>query len=116
MKTFAWVTPIVLSSSLILPACKEAPNTRTPTSESSQSMPSDKMSDSDLEKAIRAKLESDQEIKQANLSVSADGSDNKATISGTVSSQNVRAKAVELARAAQPGLTINDEIEVKPAG
>jgi osmotically-inducible protein OsmY len=113
MKNLLWLTPIVLSSSLILPACNEAPDNRAPATQSSTSS---KMSDSDLEKAIRTKLDSDQETKQANLSVSADVNDNKATISGTVASQNVRTKAIELARAAQPGLTVNDEIEVKPAG
>jgi osmotically-inducible protein OsmY len=73
------------------------------------------MSDSDLEKVIRTKLESDDAVKQANLSVSADVDDNKATISGTVVSQDLRAKAIDLAKSAQPGLTIEDKIDVKPA-
>jgi osmotically-inducible protein OsmY len=74
------------------------------------------MSDSDLEKAIRAKLESDEATRQANLSVYADADENKATLKGKVTSQDVRTKAVELARSVQPGLTVNDEIEVQPAG
>jgi osmotically-inducible protein OsmY len=74
------------------------------------------MSDSDLEKAIRAKLESDEATRQANLSVDADADENKATLKGRVTSQDVRTKAVELARSVQPGLTVNDEIEVQPAG
>ena len=52
--------------------------------------PGANLSDSDLEKAIRAKLESDDALKQAKLSVSADAKDNKATISGTVVSQEMR--------------------------
>lgn len=72
------------------------------------------MSDSDLAKAIRAKLESDEATRQANLSVDADADENKATLKGKVTSQDVRTKAVELARSVQPGLTVNDEIEVQP--
>jgi osmotically-inducible protein OsmY len=69
-----------------------------------------------LEKAVRAKLESDDAIKQANLSVSADVETNKATLSGMVVSQELRNKAIDLAQSAQPGLTIEDKIDVKPAG
>jgi BON domain len=116
MKTFLWVTPMVLSAGLILPACKDSnsPNSNMPASE----RPADatKMSDADLEKAIRAKLESDDQIRQANLSVDAEAKENKVSIKGTVPSQDIRTKAIELARTAQPGLTINDEIEVRPAG
>jgi hypothetical protein len=48
--------------------------------------------------------------------VNADISENKATIKGKVGSQDLRAKAIDLAKSAQPGVTINDEIEVRPAG
>ena len=114
MKYSLWLTPIVVSSLLILPGCdkKDAP---TPTSESAPGAAASKMSNSDLEKSIRAKLESDDAVKQANLSVSADVNDNKATLSGTVVSQDLRNKAVDLAKSAQPGLTIEDKIDVKPA-
>ena len=73
------------------------------------------MSDADLEKMIKAKLESDDSLKQAKLSVNADVKENKATLSGTVVSQDMRAKAVDLAKSAQPGITIEDKIDVKPA-
>ena len=116
MKTYVWLGPLVLSSSVILPGCKDSntPGTNTPTTERRGS--DTKMSNADLEKAIKARLESDNDIKQANLSVDADMSENKATIKGQVASQDLRAKAVELAKSAQPGVTINDEIEVRPAG
>jgi osmotically-inducible protein OsmY len=74
-----------------------------------------KMSDSDLEKAIRAKIESDPQLKQANISVDADADKKEVTLSGSVPSQDMREKAVELAKAAQPGVTVNDKIDVKPA-
>jgi len=121
MKTLSWVTPIVLSSTLILPACDKKQDDRIPSSASNPSTtsapstPAAKLSDSDLEKAIRAKLESDDALKQAKLSVNADAKDNKATLSGTVVSQDLRNKAVDLAKSAQPGVTIEDKIDVKPA-
>lgn len=121
MKNLFWLAPIMLGSSLVLPACDKdrnepAPITQeTPATPPAVDAPAAKMSDSDLEKAIRAKLESDDAVKQANLSVSADGDDNKATISGTVVSQDLRTKAIDLAKSAQPGLTIEDKIDVKPA-
>jgi osmotically-inducible protein OsmY len=119
MKNLLWLTPIVLSSSLILPGCDKGAEDPAPISQSSPSTTPDtttaKMSDSDLENVIRTKLESDDAVKQANLSVSADVDDNKATISGTVVSQDLRAKAIDLAKSAQPGLTIEDKIDVKPA-
>lgn len=115
MKHSFWLTPIVLSAALILPGCDKGQNNRAPTSESAPGMATTKMSDSELEKAIRAKLESDDAIKQANLSVRVDVTDNKATLSGVVVSRDLRDKAIDLAKSAQPGLTIEDKIDVKPA-
>jgi osmotically-inducible protein OsmY len=115
MKNLLWLTPIILSSTLILPGCDKGQRDRELTSESAPGTAAMKRSDSDLENAIRAKLESDDAIKQANLSVSADVDDNKATLSGTVVSQDLRNKAIDLAKSAQPGLTIEDKIDVKPA-
>jgi osmotically-inducible protein OsmY len=73
------------------------------------------MSDSDLERAVRARLESDVALKEAKLDVDADADKNVVTLSGTVRSQEVRDKAVELAKTAHSGLTVNDKIDVKPA-
>jgi osmotically-inducible protein OsmY len=115
MRHSYWLTPIVLSSVLILPGCDKGKDQPTPTSESAPSTATTKMSDSDLEKSIRAKLESDDAVKQANLSVKVDVNDNKATLSGTVVSQDLRSKAIDLAKSAQPGLIVEDKIDVKPA-
>jgi osmotically-inducible protein OsmY len=73
------------------------------------------MSDSDLEKVIRAKIETDAQLKDAKLDVDANADKNEVTISGTVRSQDMRTKAVELAKSVQSGLTVNDKIDVKPA-
>ena len=115
MKHSYWLTPIVLSSVLILPGCDKGKDDRAPTSEGAPGAAATKMSDADLEKSIRAKLESDDAVKQANLSVKVDVADNKATLSGTVVSQDLRNKAVDLAKSAQPGLIVEDKIDVKPA-
>ena len=99
---------------MILPGCDKGKDDRARTSESAPGAAATKMSNSDLEKSIRAKLESDDAVKQANLSVSVDVGD-KATLSGTGVSQDLRNKAVDLAKAAQPGLIVEDKIDVKPA-
>jgi BON domain len=72
------------------------------------------LSDSDFENAARAKLESDAELKEANLSVIADAARNEITLSGTVRTHAARKKAIELAKSAKPGVAVNDKIDVKP--
>jgi osmotically-inducible protein OsmY len=73
------------------------------------------MSDSDLQKTVRAKLENDPQLKEANLSVIAIAERNEVTLSGTVRSHAAREKAIELAKSAKPGVFVNDKIDVKPA-
>lgn len=114
MRTWAWLTPVFFSAALIAAGCEDTRTTDIPAPE--ERTAAAKVADIDLELAIRAKLESDQDLKQLPLSVTADADKNEVTISGTVPSDDVRSKAIELAKAAKPGLNINDEIEVKPAG
>ena len=119
MKTFFLMTPIILALGLTGSGCKDAsetPRTGGPVAERSANGTNKMMSNSDLEKAIKAKLESDTQTRQANLSVDAEANENKVSLKGTVLSQEIRTKAVELARSVHPGLTINDEIEVRSAG
>ena len=113
MRRLNWLTPVVLGSVLILPACDKGRNEPQTSSETPPPAAMTQKSDADVEKAIRAKLESDNAIKQADLSVNV--SDNKAILSGTVDSQDLRNKAIDLAKSAQPGLIIEDKIDVKPA-
>ena len=54
-------------------------------------------------------------LKDAKLDVDANADKNEVTISGTARSQDLRTKAVELAKSAQSGITVNDKIDVKPA-
>jgi hyperosmotically inducible protein len=76
--------------------------------------PSPAMSDSDLKNAIKTRLDSDPQLKADDLGVSADADKNTATLSGTVESEALRTKAVEMARAAHSGLVVTDKIDVKP--
>lgn len=73
-----------------------------------------KMTDSDLQNSIKTKLDSDAQLKAANLSVDADIDKNAVTLSGTVDSESLRTKAVELTKSARPNLVITDKIDVKP--
>jgi hyperosmotically inducible protein len=72
------------------------------------------MTDSQLENSVRARLNSDAQLKSANLGVTANAQRNEATLSGTVESQPLKARAVEVTKAANPGLNVIDKIEVKP--
>ena len=111
MKTFIWLVPLLFGLNVFFAGCDESsqqPATQTTPSPS-------KMSDSDLEKAVRAKLDSDAQLKDAKLDVDANADKNEVTISGTVRSEDIRTKAVELTKSVQSGLTVNDKIDVKPA-
>ena len=74
------------------------------------------MSDSDLEKAVRAELEKNAQVREANLSVIAIAEKNEVTLSGVVRTHAAREKAIELATSAKPGVLVNDKIDVKPGG
>jgi osmotically-inducible protein OsmY len=116
MKKFIWLIPLLFSLNVVVPGCDERgrqPGTRTTPSPSTAPSAS-KLSDSDLEKAVRAKLESDAQLKVADLSVNADAERNEITLSGTVRSSAAREKAIELAKSAKPGVLVNDKIDVKP--
>src|SRR5262245_22249424 len=111
MKKFFLLVPLLFGLNMVLVGCDQS---NRPTSQTPSSRSASKMSDSDLEQAIRAKFDSDAQLKEAKLDVDADV-DNDVTISGTVRSQETRSKAVELVKEVQSGLTVNDKIDVKPA-
>jgi hyperosmotically inducible periplasmic protein len=72
------------------------------------------MSDSDLENAIKTKIDTDAQLKAAGLDVDAEAEKKTVTVSGTVETQELRTKAIDLAKSAQAGLIITDKIDVKP--
>lgn len=100
----------VLSISLSLNGCATAGNsvaTTTPT-------PTPQMTNSDLEAKIKAQFKTDAQLNAANLSVDANVDRNEITLSGTVGSESLRTKAVELAKTAHAGLIVTTKIDVKP--
>src|SRR5437868_8995649 len=99
---------LVAAICLILGAC-----TTSDTSNSNSGGVKAKMSDSDLKNSVKAKLDSDAQVKAANLDVEANAATNQVTLSGTVESQAVRTKAVDLAKNTQTGLMVTDKINVK---
>lgn len=70
----------------------------------------------ELERTIRAKLANDEILKRAELDVMVQADKNEATLSGTLSSAKVRDQAIQLARSAQSGLTVNEKIAIRPGG
>ncbi|HKQ79505.1 MAG TPA: BON domain-containing protein [Blastocatellia bacterium] len=99
---------VVMAFGLILMACAPA----EPINGTSNS--GSKMTDSELENKIKAKFDSDAQLKAADLNISADAEKNEATISGSVPTQSLRMKAVNLAKEASSGLILTDKIEVRP--
>ena len=112
MKIFFLLVPLLFGLNMVLVGCDE-PN--RPAGKTTTGSSAAKISDSDLEQAIRAKFDSDAQLKEAKLDVDADVDKNEVTLSGTVGSQEARSKAIELAKGVQPGLTVNDKNDVKPA-
>ncbi|MGH7853647.1 MAG: BON domain-containing protein [Candidatus Binatia bacterium] len=74
---------------------------------------STKKANAELEAAVRAKLESDPQLRGSQIAVTADVTRNQVTLSGTVSSEALRAKAVELTKSAQAGIIVSDKIKLK---
>jgi osmotically-inducible protein OsmY len=117
MKKIIRLIPLIFGLSVVFTGCDERgrqPVTGTTPSPSTTPSTS-QMSDSDLQKTVRAKLENDPQLKEANLSVIAIAERNEVTLSGTVRSHAAREKAIELAKSAKPGVFVNDKIDVKPA-
>jgi osmotically-inducible protein OsmY len=102
---------LVAAMCLVLGGCNTNPESTTVSNSSGMKA---NMSDSDLEKNVKAKIDSDAQLKAVNIDVDADVETNQVTLSGTVDSQSLRTRAVELAKSTQAGLLINDKIDVKP--
>jgi len=73
------------------------------------------MTDSDLQNAVQARLNADPDLNAAKLDVDAHAKDNAVTLKGTVPTETMRLRAVDLAKAVNPSLSITDKIDVKPA-
>jgi osmotically-inducible protein OsmY len=120
MARLFWLIPLLFGLIVVFAACDERgrqPGIGDPSPSIHKLQRSNTLKrDSDLENAVRAKLENDVQLKEANLSVNADAVRNEVTLSGTARTHAVRKKAIELAKSAKPGVAVNDKIDVKPAG
>ena len=66
-----------------------------------------------LEKAVKSMFAQDEQVRRADLTVRADVTKNEVTLSGTVESEAVRSRAIELAKTAHAGVVVNDRMTVK---
>ena len=73
-----------------------------------------KKADAELEQAVRKKLDTDEQLKAAQLIVRADVTRNQITLAGAVPSAALQIKAVELAKGAHAGVIVIDKLIVKP--
>ena len=106
----------VLSLCIVAAGCGRFDATSSATESSSGTTTARVRSKADLENAVVAKLKVDERLRSAELSVSADTEKNEITLSGAVQSNELREKAIELARSAHPGVTVNDLIDVQSSG
>ena len=104
-----WTALIVIATAALLTGCDHTTGGGI-TDMSSKTT----MTDAQLENSIRSKLDSDAQLKAANLRISANAARNEATLSGAVDSQASRTRAVELAKSGNASLVITDNITVKP--
>jgi osmotically-inducible protein OsmY len=100
------VTMIVLVSGMLLIGCTRRDETSVSTAP--------KLTNSDLETKIKAKLTDDPDLRAADVSVNADLADNKVTLKGTVETEAQRMRAVEAAKSSHSGIVVEDRIDVKP--
>jgi osmotically-inducible protein OsmY len=89
--------------------------TKGPESTTEAAREPERLTDSQLGDTVENRFKADTELAGADLTVDADAEHNSVTLSGTVATEALRTRAVETARAAHPGLTIEDKIDVKPA-
>jgi osmotically-inducible protein OsmY len=73
------------------------------------------MTDDDLEDLIEVRLDADPTLKDADISIDADAEHNTVKLSGEVENEAQRTRAMEIARSAHPGVTVDAvEMEVEP--
>jgi hypothetical protein len=80
MKTFIWLIPVLFGLNVVFAGCDE--RGRQPSTRTSATPSASKISDFDLEKAVRAKLDDDAQLKEADLSVNAIAERNEITLIG----------------------------------
>jgi osmotically-inducible protein OsmY len=76
------------------------------------STPQAQISNAALEEKIKTNLNTDAQLKAANLDVKANVDRNEVLLSGTVESEAAKTKAIESAKSAQAGLSVTSKINV----
>jgi hyperosmotically inducible periplasmic protein len=76
--------------------------------------PQPRITDSELERMVKERLVSDPQLSTRKIDVSADADKNRVTLSGTVPTEQLRTRSVDLAKASRAGLIVVDKIDVKP--
>jgi hyperosmotically inducible periplasmic protein len=105
-----FLTLTLLGVSLSVNGCAAADSREATTDPTSKAQ----MTNSELEEKIKARFKTDAQLNAANLSVDANVDRNEITLSGTVGSESLRTKAIELAKSAHAGLIVTTKIDVKP--
>jgi len=108
-KHFAIAT-LILTLGLAAAACEKSDVNR----DTSASPAAGTMTNTDLVRKIDAQYDQDARLKAAKLTVEADIAKKLVTVAGTVDSQALKAKALDIARDAHAGMTVSDKITVKP--
>ncbi len=103
-----FLTLTLLGISASLSGCSAAGSPQA----TGSSTPQAQISNAALEEKIKTNLNTDAQLKASNLDVKANVDRNEVTLSGTVESEVVKTKAVESAKSAQAGLTVNSKIDV----
>ena len=70
-------------------------------------------SNSEMEHSIKAQLSSEPQLQ--GIAVDAKADKNEVTLSGTVPTEDLRTKAVDLAKNGRPNLVVTDKIDVQPS-
>ena len=74
----------------------------------------DQLTDESLREQVKARLQSDANVRKLNLEVAADAEHRAVELQGQAYTQRQRTRAVDLAREAHPDIAVQDKIEVKP--
>ncbi len=72
------------------------------------------LTDDQLDRAVTAKLQLDPQLKTYGIGVNANAAESRVTLSGSVPTEEMRTRAVALAKEAYSPLVIRDQIDVKP--
>lgn len=97
-------TTLSIAAILVLGACSTDPK---PSAEV-------RVTNSDVEKALKARIANEPRLASLRIDVDADVDKNEITLKGTVPSESQRTQIVEMAKASRPGARVVDKIDVKP--